>query len=72
MDTKFKIEKNIPIPGEHGNTKYPFKLLEVGDSFYVEGIPSSARTAAHSYAKRYGVKLVSKREKKGYRIWRTE
>ncbi len=69
--SQYKIEKNVPLPTEHGNTKYPFMQMEVGDSFFADGIPSSARTAAYAHAKRYGITLVSKREANGYRIWRT-
>lgn len=69
----FKIEKNVPLPtGPHGNTKYPFASMQVGDSFFADGLPNSARVAAYSAARRHGITLVTKREGTGYRIWRTK
>ena len=33
---KIKIEKNIPIPGEHSaRIKYPFEQMKKGDSFLI-------------------------------------
>jgi len=43
---KFKVEKNIPLPGRAGRMpKYPWKALEVGDSFLVpsEEVPKSGQ-----------------------------
>ena len=72
MTEQYKIDKNVPIPTSHGNLKYPFDKLEVGDSFFVEGIEHPARLAKYCYAKRHGITLVSKREGNGHRIWRTK
>lgn len=69
--TQYKIDKDVPLPSAaHGNAKYPFAQLKVGDSFFVEGLPSAARVAAYNSSKRLGITLVSRREGTGYRIWR--
>jgi hypothetical protein len=31
-----KIEKNIPIPQPIRGKKYPFDMMDIGDSFFVE------------------------------------
>lgn len=84
-----KIEKNIPIPepkkrgpkkGEGGRTPtYPFKEMEVGDSFIystksTESMMRSAGCAARGWAKKVGLnwKFTVRRLDEGIRIWRIE
>lgn len=68
-----KIEKNIPIPAEYQRaSKYPWRTMEIGDSFYVEvkgGIGGRVSTANKVYAPR---KFISRGEEAGYRVWRIE
>ncbi len=70
----YKIENTIPVPTEYKPNPYPFHLMEVGDSFYVEGDP---KTIANLYCKcgYYGRKLNTKykvcRLGRGFRCWRT-
>lgn len=66
----FKIEKAVPIP--RGNAKYPFKEMQVGDSFFVpKDRVKNAQIAAYAWAKRNGVVLASRSVDGGLRIWRT-
>lgn len=72
------IESSIDIPesrsGRKGSPpKYPFHLMEVGDSFFMPGQKNVP--AAYQYAKKHkGVKFASRRWKEnaqtGVRIWR--
>lgn len=76
----FTIEKNVPIPsgaGKRGRAPiYPFRQMEVGDSFFVESevdskVQSTLTNAAFSISKsdasfRFSVRRVDG----GYRVWR--
>lgn len=84
-----KIDKNIPIPdGRYTNggiTKYPFRDMEVGDSFFV---PDEGKTGKqwqqklYMYAasiRRHGMpelritaKIVTENNISGVRVWRIE
>jgi hypothetical protein len=64
--SKFKIEMNIPIP-KHGNTKYPWDKMNVGDSFL-----SEERVNVSYCKKTYGYELVTKKEGDKFRVWRTK
>ncbi len=54
MENKIEIKKNAPdLPD--GRVKYPFKNMEIGDSFVVENVGakgSSLRMASSSFCKR--------------------
>ena len=82
-----KIEKNIPIPsreyGRNGSpkTKYPFREMEIGDSFYVSAIGKGETQAisrnilnsASSYNKKHKRKKFTTRiVAGGIRCWRIE
>jgi hypothetical protein len=68
--TRFKIEKRIPQPSQrvHGNSKYPFGEMAVGDSFALE--PAMKRRIART-AYVYGARKKKKFSVRGNRIWRT-
>lgn len=72
MNSKYAIEKNVPFVQERGVArwrKYPFDLMEVGDSVVV---PFSGVSAAHAFGKRHDKKFnISKISAAEYRIWRT-
>lgn len=77
-----KIEKGVPIPkSESGNnSKYPLKIMEVGDSFlvpYKEGkksrdTQSRMTSIIAAYRNKHDVtkKFVTKAEEGGVRVWR--
>lgn len=45
MESKYKIEKEIPHPKNKGNwQRFPFEVMEVGDSFLVTKEDEKART----------------------------
>jgi len=80
----FKIEKNIELPPQRGSISiYPFKDLQIGDSFFVEGDKKKAgnvRGCMQWFKNRYGVVLTTRyREENqnsktvvGVRVWRIE
>jgi hypothetical protein len=56
-----KIEKDIPVPS-HGNSKWPFKDMEIGDSFAVnESERSPLAGAAYDYGKRNNMKFLTRK-----------
>lgn len=74
----FEIQKNVPIPAVHktgGPTvKYPFRAMEVGDSFTAEVSAAEAKQiqrAATSFSRRNGVKFTTRRTASGVGVWRT-
>ena len=73
-----KIEKGIPLPPLEKN-RYPFGLMEVGDSFFIENIETVERCYITTQAKRYffkkgitDLKIVSRKEQSGYRFYLIE
>ena len=75
-----KIEKGIPIPPPYkpknlNNTrpKYPFRHMEVGDSFFVPRLEAQrARSAASQQSSRSRRKFTTRKEGDGLRVWRIE
>lgn len=76
----FQIEKDVPIP-ETANkrlrtTKYPFRQLEVGDSFFVPLTNGQSATKLQrslaSCAARQKVKVQTRCVENGVRVWRKE
>lgn len=69
----FKIDKNVPMPAPYSRTKYPFRLMEIGDSFVIpDGV---ARQYISSYAANAGKRLgrkfsVRKAADGSVRCWR--
>lgn len=72
--SEFKIEKNIPVPcnkSKRGGYKYPFNIMEVGDSFLVENRTMKKMSSIVHYAqKSTGFKFMSRSGDGGVRVWR--
>ncbi len=70
-----QIEKNIPIPPrKHGNLRYPWREMEVGDSFLVTGkiaknFSGQCSSASYIYKPK---KFICAPVDNGVRVWRTE
>jgi hypothetical protein len=71
----FVVEKGIPVPDVirgHANRKYPFYVMEVGDSVLISGKTKNAvgslTNAAH---KRTGFEFTYRSVDGGVRVWRT-
>lgn len=72
--TPYKIERNVPLPQRkaHANTKYPFPLMEVKDSFLVHDIKERqiVRAAAYEYGRKYNMKFATRTVGDATRVWR--
>jgi hypothetical protein len=80
VSPEIKVESGIPIPSGSGGrpNRYPFPDMEVGESFFTQGIKAGirARTAAAAYQRRHppvtfrtAIEVID--YKQGIRIWRT-
>ena len=74
---KFKIEKNIPVPRKTTCLKYPFREMNVGDSFiiyedYTRTKMQMAGNAARNFCKKAGlnIKFCVSKENNKVRIFR--
>lgn len=72
MATDFEIDRNVPPPtdGRGAKAKYPFRDMEVGDSFYVPGCDANKLRAASRYHKSNGRQYTARDTAGGARIWR--
>lgn len=79
----YNIDKDVPVPEprdltSRGTRKQMILQLEVGQSFLVPNSDfkkAGAGGAAGAYtqaAKRLGMKITTKREPEGVRVWRVE
>lgn len=75
----FAIEKSIPIPVRSRDSRYPFKEMDVGDSFMVEFeatppiiVTRRVRSAVSSYQKKSLAKFTVRTFDDGLRVWRVE
>jgi hypothetical protein len=69
----FQIEKDVPLPeARQPASSYPFRLMEVGDSFMVtdEEVAKRARASAYMTSKRMGAKFACRTVADGWRFWR--
>ena len=76
----YEIEKNIPIPAPAQNrkgakSKYPWKEMEIGDSFFIPNPPKATKNGyftnvAGVASRRLKMKFVQRAEGSGLRIWR--
>jgi hypothetical protein len=70
----FTIEKGIPVPAARNTSgsMYPFRLMEVGDSFLLadESMVKRARASANVTGKRMGAKFACRKVSDGWRFWR--
>jgi hypothetical protein len=69
----FTIEKDVPLPAvRQPGAVYPFRLMEVGDSFLLsdEAVVKRARASAYMASKRLNAKFACRRVADGWRFWR--
>jgi hypothetical protein len=64
-----EVSKDVPVPPD--KRRYPYKVMEVGDSFFVDGgrlqvvCNNNYRTG-----KKLERKFIARCEKEGVRVWR--
>ncbi len=71
---EFKIEKGVPLSSNTvGDPKYPFRDMDVGDSFSIEGGGVAAnlvRAASANETRKSGKRFSTRKFEGGYRCWR--
>lgn len=75
--SEFKVESGIPMPAPnkrtHRKTKYPWRQMKIGQSFFVPNVKSGAMAGRCSNAFRYGFgKFQTRTVKGGCRVWRVK
>lgn len=72
MSEILEIQKNIEFVGKHRPYIYPYRDMEIGDSFFVpNGKLNTINTANHRAGKRLGWKFSARKQDSGIRVWRT-
>ena len=68
------IEKGIEIPSRNVDARYPFKDMEVGDSFFTTSTPQSyvSLNTRVLRPKKFSCRTVVENGIRGLRIWRIE
>ena len=72
MQTLITIDRDVPLPegaGRGGPPKYPFRKMEIGDSFEAPNSASLVRSA-HAFGSRNGRKFATRRHGDQVRVWR--
>lgn len=74
-----EFDTHVPVPEHRRGQRYNFEPMQVGHSVFktLENGGKSLETAARAHAKRYGRRIVAKRERngrgeEGIRIFRVE
>lgn len=73
-----KIEKGVPIcspafkPRKPHKSKYPWRGMEIGDSFLVIDPPKNFGQQVHNQKMIHGKKFIYRSTPEGIRVWRTE
>ena len=80
VSNEIKIDKGVPLVGlsgrgKHGNAKYPWREMEVGDSFFVSTVSMGALSAQGQQAglrlnRKFKTKTFIENGVKGVRVWR--
>ena len=67
------VEKNIPMPEEKKRNIYPYKQMDVGDSFFApEAKITIMCNLQYRVSQKTGMKFTARKEGNGVRVWRTE
>ena len=68
---KVDLEKNIPLP--RPRQKYPYRDMNVGDSFFVENA-SMQNICNQNYrtGKKFNMSFIARAEGNGIRVWRVK
>jgi len=65
------MEHDVPTQHRGRPIKYPFREMEVGESFFHGSLGPSMSSAAYQYGKRHDMTFVISTVKGGKRCWRT-
>jgi hypothetical protein len=65
-----EVDKSVPLP--EGKKRYPYKEMDIGDSFFVgAGKLQVVCNANYRASKRLGMQFIARKEVEGVRVWRT-
>ena len=68
-----QVEKDVPLPAPKKRNSYPYKSMDIGESFFV---PDVKMQTIYNYnyraSKSLNMRFIARREGEGVRIWRTE
>ena len=69
-----KIDQNVPLPQKNtfGALKYPFRKMEIGDSFFIPNRSSTGISTDIYKPKKFTMRAVTENGVKGVRVWRIE
>lgn len=76
MKTQIKIEQGVPVPVNRARigSKYPFRDMKIGDSFFLPATyakPASVRASASYFQIRNkGYRFTAHEQDNGIRVWR--
>lgn len=75
-----KIDKGVPVPAKYNGLgrapKYPLRSMDVGDSFFVDGLDrdivgrNKLSSACSAMGKKLGMKFCVMKVDGGARVWR--
>lgn len=72
MHIGISIERDVPLPLPKTVKKYPHEEMEVGESFFVEGLKMQVVLNANWRAQnKTGRRFTARKEASGIRVWRT-
>jgi len=67
------VEVGIPVPAVRKSYKYPYHVMQVNESFKVDGVKLQTICNMNSRnGKRLGRKFIARKEGDGIRVWRVE
>jgi hypothetical protein len=73
MATTYEIEKDVQLSNKPRSYIYPYKDMDVGDSFFIpNGKLGTINAANYRAYKRLGRKFAARTIDGGIRVWRTE
>ena len=70
----WELSSDHEMPKKGRDSKYPFKDMEVGQSFFVSGTTTAGKETiyAYNYGRKAGKRFSARAVDGGVRIWRVE
>jgi hypothetical protein len=76
MNAMIPVQTGIPVPERHSVPRYPFRTMQVGESFFVPNKSADSFRGRISELGKQGLRFVGRNVVEdgvfGARIWRTE
>ena len=73
MQQVYEITKDVPVPQPIKRHNYPYRDLQVGESFWVAGISmQSLCNSNRRQSKALARKFICRKEGDGVRVWRVD